>query len=720
MGYLQEFRNTVEHKNLPDLLQIWEEYRSCDSFDSQELLEILTAIYHSPLSEAFGPYAESAVGVWEGLVGQNEQTLDQIITLIVDLQTTNTPQLAQICLDFLRKRFENEEHFDEKLRFVGLKTLDHFQGALRNFQLLAHLVIGNFVYHTAGWGVGEIGDVSFVREQVTLEFENVYGVREITLENAFSTLQTLSKEHFLARRFGDPDKLEALAKKQPLEVIHILLRDFGPKAAAEIKEELCEWVISKEDWGNWWQATRNKLKKDGKVACPTSLKDPFRLRAEALSQEDELMRTLARCANLDQKINAVYTFMRDCTDRLRNAETKQLLGNQLADLRTNEPNEAQKFEIDLLLGDLDARPFEADFVRDVADIDGFVQQVQILALKKRFFMAVRAKRDDWSERFAELLSIVEQNGLREYVFRELIAKDTAHLLQRELAKLLEHPERAPEAFIWYFQKLLQGDYEQIPYGTQTGRCQWLQSLLILFSRLETLPAHRETVKKMQNLLTGHKFAIVREIIHDTDLAYLQEFCLLVTKCYTLGEHNVRIMKSLAAVVQPKAVQLDNGETSEASGEEKIIWATPQGLEKIQRKIEQIGNVEIIENAKEIEEARAHGDLRENSEYKFALERRARLQNDLQTLSQSINCSRLLSPYDISTDEAGVGCSVELQSNGGDVISYTILGPWEADIEKNVISHQSKLAQILTGKKVGDPFQFQGENFTVRAIRSALV
>lgn len=724
MSYIQEFRNTIEERPFPDILQLWDEYRSCDAFDSREFVEILALFYNSAHSEAFGAHVETALAIWERIQSQNERLADQAFSLIVDLETTNSSQLAETCLTYLRAKYGDTPNFEENLRFVGLKNADAFQGAIRNFQLLTHMTPGHYVFHTAGWGVGEINDISPVREQVTLEFENVYGVREITFQNAFQTLIPLSDQHFLARRFGDPDQFEIFAKKEPLKTIHILLRDFGPKTAAEIKEELCEWVIPKKDWSSWWQSARNRLKKDGQVACPATLKEPFRLRKEALSHEEGLAKALSRATRCHQKINLLYTFARDFPERVKLGETRHILRSHLAELSAGDLTPPQRFEILLLESDLESQKPDLQFLADIENVELFLQEVQILALKKRFLMGIRAVRGDWQVLFADLFLRLEQNGLREYVYRELCDSGDTELLSGQLNRLLEVPNLAPEAFIWYFQKVVSakraiGDRELL-FGDKQGQCLWLHSLLILLSRLELSSHRREIVKRIHALLTGHKFAIVRQVIQDTDLEYLKEFYLLVTKCYTLSDHDVRIMKSLAAVVQPQIAQMRSEEPGVSAEEKQIIWATPQGLEKVQRRLEQIGTVEIVENAKEIEAARAHGDLRENSEYKFALEKRARLQSDLRTLSQSINRARLLTPSDISTDVIGVGCSIDLQSREGQSISYTILGPWEADSDKNVISHQSKLAQILEGRRVGEPFQFQGENYTVKAIRSALV
>ena len=133
----------------------------------------------------------------------------------------------------------------------------------------------------------------------------------------------------------------------------------------------------------------------------------------------------------------------------------------------------------------------------------------------------------------------------------------------------------------------------------------------------------------------------------------------------------------------------------------------------------VGTVEIVENAREIEAARALGDLRENSEYKFALEKRSRLQAELKMLSDQLSRSRLITPDDISPDEIGVGSVIELQDSKKKKISYTILGPWDADPDSCVLSFQSKLAQELCGHKAGDVVKFKDEDYKILSVRSYL-
>jgi transcription elongation GreA/GreB family factor len=202
-------------------------------------------------------------------------------------------------------------------------------------------------------------------------------------------------------------------------------------------------------------------------------------------------------------------------------------------------------------------------------------------------------------------------------------------------------------------------------------------------------------------------------MQEASLEDVKEFLLLVTKCHSLGDHDLKILHSLAEVAHP-AIGKKEVNHDKVSQE---IWTTEEGFSKLKKRIEQIATIETIENAKEIEVARSHGDLKENAEFKAALEKRARLQSELKTLSDQLGHARILTPLDVSTDTVSVGVIVDCKTSKGKKVSYTILGPWDADTEKNILSWQSKLAQTMLGSKVGQSFHFQNEEYTLEGIRS---
>lgn len=721
MGYLEDFQKQLEKNDFHKFFQLWEEYCTSETVDPKEFIALLTAIKHSEIAAAFGQYAETALPLWQ-ILQEDEKNSYHILRLIIDLQTTNTQLLKEATLKTLEKYYGEEADFQRRLRYIGLRDsalhkATGFQGAISHYDLLSHLKKGNFVYHKGGWGTGEIVDISLVREEVGIDFENVSGCKYLSFTTAFKALEPLSEAHFAVRRFAYPDELEKMARENPMAVMHMLLQDLGAKTAAEIKDELAEAVIPERDWTKWWQNTRAKMKKDTLIETPNSLREPFFLRQNSLSHEEQFHKQIDSKKDTREILQTAYNFVRDLPDMLKKPEVKQPLQERLLTLlEDTETTTAQALQIHLFLENQFSYKANntsvSEIIQNMTNLEEVVNAIEIIALKKRALSSIRDYRQDWEALFLRFLFSLQQNQLRDYVLKEL-QEAALEKLKKQLRELLIHPTIQPEVFVWYFQKVVDG--ENVPFADKQGQWEFLETFLILYSILEAKPEYRDLIKKMYFLLSGKRYLIVRNIIEGTSLDFIQEFLLLVSKCRTLSEHDKKILRSLAEVVHPSLCDKKKA----TSDQTQPIWTTEKGLRKTQMRIQTLGTVEIIDNAKEIEEARALGDLRENSEYKFALERRSRLQTELKTLSDQINRSRVIAPHDISTTEIGIGSKVSLVDSKGNRVTYTLLGPWEADAEQHILSFQSKLAETMMGKKVDEEFHFKDEVFTVTKICSYL-
>ncbi|MGE0198930.1 MAG: GreA/GreB family elongation factor [Simkaniaceae bacterium] len=717
MSYLDQFQKHLRNHDYPAFLTLWEEYCMGDEVDGEELKRILKSVKNSELAIPFGRHVEKALDLWEKI--KDTDLGHDIFKFVLDLQTTNTPSLAELTLSYLRTRFQEDPYYNDKIRLTGLRDSHDFQGAVSNYELLSHMKKGNYVFHTGGWGVGEITDISFIREQLTIEFDYVPGKKDLSFQNAFKTLIPIPDEHFLAQRFGNPDALEERAKKNPVEVIHILLRDLGPSTAAEIKEELCELVIPNEDWARWWQTARSKVKKDTMIETPSDIRKPFKLRETEVAHEDHLQKALEKKPDASSLIQMVYAYLRDFPQTLKNEEFKNQLQEKIKKaLSVEELTDAQELQLHYFMEDLtedkDYLPVK-ELIKRFSSPEDVVKAIDIMAFKKRTLTNILELRNDWETVFLNLLLIVEQNPLRDYILTELLQTKKESEIIKKLDELLSFPSRYPQVILWYFQKIMRNS--AIPYGDQEGKNRFFESFLILLSSLEQSSGYRDLIKKMLTFLTTGRYSNVRKIFQKASKEAVQEFLLLATKCQSLSDHDIKIFHSLAEVVHPALAKLGKKYSEDEQEEDHTIWTTEEGYNKIKKRIHQISTVETVENAKEIEVARSHGDLRENAEFKAALEKRDRLQSELKTLSDQFNKARILTKNDVSIEQVGVGVIVEFQNEEGHKVAYTLLGPWEADPEKNILSFQSKLAQSLIGHKVGDKVSIQGKNMKISNLRN---
>ncbi|MCE5210851.1 MAG: transcription elongation factor GreA [Deltaproteobacteria bacterium] len=135
--------------------------------------------------------------------------------------------------------------------------------------------------------------------------------------------------------------------------------------------------------------------------------------------------------------------------------------------------------------------------------------------------------------------------------------------------------------------------------------------------------------------------------------------------------------------------------------------TKAGFDKLKKDLETIKNVSIPENVRDIEVARAHGDISENAEYTAAKERQSFLYGKMQELEHQLAMSNIINLKGLSAEKVVFGCYVSLEDiDSGEKIKYQLLGPYESDISQNKISVTSPIGRALIGKSIGSEINVQ--------------
>ncbi|MDD3250896.1 MAG: transcription elongation factor GreA [Smithellaceae bacterium] len=130
-----------------------------------------------------------------------------------------------------------------------------------------------------------------------------------------------------------------------------------------------------------------------------------------------------------------------------------------------------------------------------------------------------------------------------------------------------------------------------------------------------------------------------------------------------------------------------------------IPITKEGFDKLKKELETVKNVFIPANIRDIEVARAHGDLSENAEYAAAKERQSYLHGKLQELENNLASCNIIALKDIPNDRVVFGCFVTIADSKREEIKYQLVGPFESDISQNKISVTSPIGRALVGKSI---------------------
>ena len=140
--------------------------------------------------------------------------------------------------------------------------------------------------------------------------------------------------------------------------------------------------------------------------------------------------------------------------------------------------------------------------------------------------------------------------------------------------------------------------------------------------------------------------------------------------------------------------------------EKIPF-TPQGLETIKQELAHLKGNERQDVIRAIAEAREHGDLSENAEYHAARERQSFIEGRISELEDVTSRAEVIDAAKLTGEKVTFGTTVSVADEDTDEESvFHIVGPYEADINRGLVSTSSPIARGLIGKSVGNSAEVQ--------------
>ena len=154
--------------------------------------------------------------------------------------------------------------------------------------------------------------------------------------------------------------------------------------------------------------------------------------------------------------------------------------------------------------------------------------------------------------------------------------------------------------------------------------------------------------------------------------------------------------------------------SESKSESDQLVVSQSSFDKRKKEYDHLVNVLLPENIKAIETAKEHGDLKENSEYKMARQDNDTLTARRANLETEMGKARVTDFKEATTDQVGIGSIVTVKNeDSGKTQTFSILGAWDSEPEKNIISYKTPLGQNLLSKKSGEQatMEIDGERNT---------
>jgi transcription elongation factor GreA len=132
-----------------------------------------------------------------------------------------------------------------------------------------------------------------------------------------------------------------------------------------------------------------------------------------------------------------------------------------------------------------------------------------------------------------------------------------------------------------------------------------------------------------------------------------------------------------------------------------IPMTAVGFERLEKELQQLKRVERPNIIEAIAEARAHGDLSENAEYHAAKEKQSFIEGRIKELEAVISRAEVIDILSLKSATVKFGATVKIiDEESEEELTYQIVGDYEADINRNLISTSAPIGRALIGKAVG--------------------
>ena len=149
--------------------------------------------------------------------------------------------------------------------------------------------------------------------------------------------------------------------------------------------------------------------------------------------------------------------------------------------------------------------------------------------------------------------------------------------------------------------------------------------------------------------------------------------------------------------------------------------TRQGYDKLEADLRELKTALRPQIVKEIEIARAHGDISENAEFHAAKERQGHIEGRIRQLEDKLARAQVIDPSGPAPDSVRFGVTVVLlDAETDEEVTYTLVGEDESDIAAGKLSIASPIARALLGKTVDDLVRVEvpkgTREFEVREIR----
>jgi len=629
--------------------------------------------------------------------------------------TPKDPSLRDPLVETLRHLHPESTYMERVLDYTGIRGDRPLPEALAEVELFMNFLPGCYVRHP-DWGIGLVKDLNMLDRRVVINFQKKRD-HAMDVELAKTVIEPLPADDFRVQRVINPEGLTALLREKPIALIKLLLKSYGGSLTAkEIKEHLVPALINVREWTSWWSETSSALRREPFIAVSGGALKKYVLREQEVSDEEELLQRFDETKAPHDKADQIYTYLRTTKKSDLQARVVQHFSRKIQAIAPTRRSRAERVELwftneDLKeyvpdIGSVD-RVILDEALRDVSRLDSILQHLRFKSHQAQFAREIRQTQPEaWPDIFQQLL--LEPNVL----VRDELAGDleqagyTARILA-VVDQALANFRTFPHTFIWLAGRILTGGEADWCEG-KISPAVVIERLLLLVDYLTSQAKRREKdeaayLRKVagdaRELIRRNHYSLFKLHIQNADEAVAQS---IYRRALTNEGIDQRTAADLTTIVRARYPGLFTGVATEGPALPEGLLCLKATYDRKRALLRHLIEVQLPEVVREIETARKHGDLRENAEYHAAKDKQKLLAAQAAELKESMHTAKPMDPGGVDTGRIGFGTRFRVSpSNADKVEEYILLGPWESDPNRNILSYQAPFAQTFYGKQAGE-------------------
>jgi transcription elongation GreA/GreB family factor len=523
------------------------------------------------------------------------------------------------------------------------------------------------------------------------------------LSFAAESLKPIGKEHILARKAADLEGLRQLAATSHLELVKMVLNSYGGKATVDQVQQVLVPDIIRDDWKKWWEGAKHELKKDGHFQVPVKKTEPIVYQVKEVSLQDRLMADFRQAKGLKARIAVTGELLKNAHD-LSNAqaaatEVVAALNSEIASYQRTQP--AVALEAIFARDDIRAMaglPPAEDELQTAAiwsqdlKLGPLMEQLPAGKHRRALESFKAANPEHWADVLRNTLNSVPAKLCREFASL-LIHEGKFDQLKETLARLISQHTASSELLLW-LAKDRNDSFADI-LGPEVFRA--------MLTAMERDQFNEKRSNRLRDFILDDQELLV-ELIGSADLEVIKDLTRALQLSPSFDDMDKRSLLARIVKSYPAIQSLISGEQTKQETHLVVSW---ESLDRRKRDYHELVEKKIPANSKEIAIARSYGDLRENHEYKAAKEMQKLLMKQKAELETQLVRARGTDFVNARIDVVGIGTVVratDMEANQAE--QFTILGAWDSEPEKGVISYLSPVAQALLNHKTGDQVEFE--------------